>query len=150
MNETLTIDAPPGFKKLPMMGFVEVNGPLWGKLEGDRPFLAFRVEKRHLNPRKICHGGMLMTFADMVLGFAANAALGGRKFMPTVNMTVDFVAPGNLGDWVVGAGRLVRATRNLAFCDADLTVGETIVLRANGIMKVPADDAHHNLFDLFQ
>jgi uncharacterized protein (TIGR00369 family) len=135
--------APSGFRALPIRhGFVAANGPLYGRREGDgAPVLGFRVDERHLNLRGICHGGMLMTFADMVLGFTAAHAVGGRRFLPTVNMTADFIGSVEAGAWVEGRGRALRITRNLAFVEVWLSVGEAVVLRANGILKVPAAES---------
>jgi len=42
---------------------------------------------------------MMMTVADLVAPWEA-APCGIRKFLPTVNMTFDFVAPAQVGDWV--------------------------------------------------
>lgn len=64
-------DAPPvpeGFKAAAIGGaFLAHNGPLYGRLDGARFQLGFRVEARHTNPLDICRGGMLATFADVRL-----------------------------------------------------------------------------------
>jgi len=122
-------------------GFIRVNGPLFGRLEADgRPVMGFFVEDRHVNPAGICHGGMLMTFADMLLGLTTSLAGGDRKFLPTVNMTADFLAPAPLGAWVEGQGRLLRLTRNLAFADGVITADGETCMRASGMMKIPSKE----------
>ncbi|HEX6960171.1 MAG TPA: PaaI family thioesterase [Ferrovibrio sp.] len=134
---------PAGFKPLKFMGFMAVNGPLYGYLhaEDGLPVMGFRVEERHCNPMMVCHGGMLMTFADMLLGFTCSVAAGGRKFMPTVNLAGDYVGPAKLGSWVEGRGRLLRQTRNLGFADCLITADGAPCLRASGIMKIPAQES---------
>ncbi len=136
---------PAGMKKLALVGFMAVNGPLWGRLdpEDGLPIMGFRVEERHINPGRICHGGMMMTFADMLLGFTAGIAAGGRKFVPTIQLNGDFAAPAPLGAWVEGKGRLVRLTRNMGFVDSLITADGVPCLRANGIMKIPSQDTPH-------
>jgi len=135
-----------------LAGFMETNGPLWGRLAEDGlPVMGFRVELRHCNPMQICHGGMLMTFADMLLGFTCGVAAGGRKFMPTVNLTGDYVGPAPLGAWVEGHGRLLRQTRNLSFAEAMITADGAPCLRTSGIMKIPAQETREgNILSLFR
>ena len=133
---------PAGMKELPFMGFMQVNGPLWGRLDDDGlPVMGFRVEARHCNPMQVCHGGMLMTFADMLLGFTVSVAAGGKKFLPTVQLGGDYVGPAPLGAWVEGKGRLIRMTRNLGFSECLITADGAPCLRSSGIMKIPAQES---------
>lgn len=154
MNAPPTIPptVPDGFKQLDFMGFMQVNGPLWGRLDpaDGMPLMGFRVEMRHCNPMKVCHGGMLMTFADMLLGFTCAVAAGGKKFMPTVNLAGDYVGPAPLGAWVEGKGRLLRQTRNLGFAETLITADGSPCLRASGIMKIPAQETREaDILQLF-
>jgi uncharacterized protein (TIGR00369 family) len=102
--------------------------------------LGFRVHKHMCNPAGGLHGGMMMTVADLVGTMGGGALAGLRKFLPTVSMTCDFVAPAKVGDWVEGRPELVRATRSLLFTNIYLTVGETKILRASSIAKIPSGD----------
>ncbi|HLT78403.1 MAG TPA: hypothetical protein VKZ87_13550, partial [Ferrovibrio sp.] len=48
---TDTANPPAGMKELAFIGFMKVNGPLWGRLDEDGlPLMGFRVEPRHCNP----------------------------------------------------------------------------------------------------
>ncbi|MFC3675972.1 PaaI family thioesterase [Ferrovibrio xuzhouensis] len=132
---------PAGMKELTFMGYMEVNGPLWGRIDDDGlPVMGFRVEARHCNPMQTCHGGMLMTFADMLLGFTVSVAVGGKKFLPTVSLSGDYVGPAPLGSWVEGKGRLIRATRSLGFAEALITADGAAAVRTSGIMKIPSQE----------
>ena len=129
---------PEGFELFPFrFGFVGVNGPLYMKRDGGLMRLGFRVEERHCNPMNICHGGMLATFADMQLPFATRfqADLAGH-FMPTVSLTVDFLAAARLGAWVQGETQVLRKTRNLVFAQCIATADGETCIRANGIFKI--------------
>lgn len=130
---------PEGFAPLHLgdWGFIPENGPLYGKREGAFFLLGFRVEERHCNPAKICHGGMLMTFADMQLPFGIRLqALSDPGFLPTVSLSAEFMAPAPLGAWVQGRTDVLKTTRNLAFAQCLLTADGEPVLRASGIFKV--------------
>jgi len=103
--------------------------------------LGFRAEQRHCNPAGIVHGGMLMTVADMTAGFCTAMNAGIDKFMPTVNMTFDFVASGNVGDWIEGRSEIMKITRSLAFTTVDLSAAGNRLIRASCIMKIPSATA---------
>jgi uncharacterized protein (TIGR00369 family) len=150
-------DIPAGFVPLNLtMGFLDSNGPLYGLWEDDRLRLGVRVEMRHCNPGRVCHGGMLATFADMLLPIAARlqsrAEMG---FLPTVHLACDFLAPAPLGAWVEGRADALKATRNLLFAQGTATADGVVCLRANGIFKITApgstksgDLSHNGLFGL--
>ncbi len=130
---------PEGFRPLPFTprgSFVDVNGPLYGKRDNNELVIGFRVELRHCNPAQICHGGMLMAVADMILGAGSNYNLKLKRFLPTVSMTSDFMAPAPLGAWVEGRAQVLRTTRNLVFTQCLLTADGVPAMRASGIMKL--------------
>lgn len=106
----------------------------------DEFVLGFRVQAHMCNPAGGLHGGMMMAVADLVGTMGGGTLAGLRKFLPTVNMTFDFVAPARIGDWVEGRPELVRVTRSLLFTNIYLTVGEEKILRASSIAKIPSGD----------
>lgn len=135
---------PAGFRALPMGGdFIGVNGPLYLRHErpADAPPLVqmgFRVEQRHCNPMGNCHGGMLATFADMMLPMLAHRQSPElrNQFLPTVNLQIDYLAPSPLGAWVQGEAQVLRVTRNLAFVQGLVTADGVPALRVSGIFKI--------------
>ncbi|MBI1330436.1 MAG: PaaI family thioesterase [Alphaproteobacteria bacterium] len=131
-------NVPEGFRKLNFnTGFLESNGPLYGHWDGKLLRIGFRVEMRHCNPGRVAHGGMLATFADMQLPIAARYQAGtDLGFLPTINLTCDYLAPAPLGSWVEGRAEAVRVTRNLLFAQGTATADGEPCLRANGIFKI--------------
>ncbi|HEY2445071.1 MAG TPA: PaaI family thioesterase [Rhizomicrobium sp.] len=131
-------DVPAGFSPLNLaMGFLEANGPLYGKWIDERLLVGFRIEMRHCNPAKVAHGGMLATFADMLLPLATRAqSKADLGFLPTVSLACDFLAPAPLGAWVEGRAESLTATRNLVFAQGMAMADNTPCLRANGIFKI--------------
>ncbi len=128
---------PPGFRELPVTeDFLAVNGPLYARRDGNQLALGFRVEQRHCNPAQSCHGGMLMTFADMQLAIGANFAGDLKRFLPTVSLTSDFLAPAPLGSWVEGRAEIARQARTLVFAHALISADGNPVVRANGIFQI--------------
>lgn len=134
-------DVPPipeGFRTAPVGGaFLAHNGPLYARREGERFQLGFRVEERHTNPLGICHGGMLATFADMLLPCVVLAQPGfERRFLPTISLQVDYLAPAALGAWVQGQGEVLRRTRSVVFAQGLVTADGVPAMRVSGIFKL--------------
>jgi uncharacterized protein (TIGR00369 family) len=120
-------------------GFVAVNGPLYlRKLDGGGVQLGFRVEPRHCNPMGILHGGMMATFCDMLLPISAHylsPALA-RRFLPTIQLQVDYLGASPLGAWVQGEAQLLRHTRSLVFMQGLASADGDTVARVSGIFKI--------------
>ena len=146
---TDTSHAPHGWLPFTIEeGFIGVNGPLFVRRSGDGIVLGMRVEARHCNPNGMCHGGMLMTFADMMLPIGARyAAQMPAVFLPTINLSMDYLAPAPLGAWLEGRARVLRVTRNLVFADGLITMDETIVARTSGTFKIGKPLAGLSVFD---
>lgn len=132
-------DIPEGFKPRRFgEGFIGVNGPLYVKKLQHGILLGFRVEPRHCNPMGICHGGMIATFCDMLLPISAHhlSEEVGQRFLPTINLQVDYLAASPLGAWVQGEAQLLRATRSMVFMQGLVTADGQNVARVSGIFKI--------------
>ncbi len=117
-------------------GFLSLIGPVkTERTAEDRWVFSFEVGEQHLNPGGVCHGGMLMSFADHVLGAIAWEA-GGFKPCSTITLNCDFTQAAKLGDLVEGEAQVTRATRSLIFVNGTLSARGNTVLQANGIWKV--------------
>jgi uncharacterized protein (TIGR00369 family) len=129
---------PAGFRAVKVGGpFIFHNGPLYGKWDGTRLLLGFRVERRHTNPLKMCHGGMLATFADMLIPCASMyQGETARRFLPTISLQVDYMGAAPLGSWVQGEADVLRTTRNLLFGQGLVTADGEPALRVSGIFKM--------------
>ena len=125
-------------------GFMAVNGPLYARRSDAGFHLGFRVEERHCNPMGICHGGMMATFCDMLLPISAHVLSKelGSRFLPTINLQIDYLAASPLGAWVQGEAQLLRATRALVFMQGLVQADGITVARVSGIFKIgpPFDD----------
>lgn len=134
-----TIEIPGGFKPLPVGGeFMAVNGPLYVRLVDGRAQLGFRVLARHTNPMNICHGGMLASFGDMLLPVCVHrqSAEVGHRFLPTISLQIDYLAPAPLGAWVQGEADVLRVTRTMVFAQGIAQADGTPVMRVSGIFKL--------------
>ena len=133
-----SVDIPVGFRPIAMGGpFMAHNGPLYARWTGERIQLGFRVLAQHCNPIGTCHGGMLATFADMLLpSVALYQALNERHFLPTISLQMDYLSAATNGVWVQGEGEVLRTTRNMVFLQGLVTADGTPCLRASGVFKL--------------
>lgn len=138
--------APEGFVRIPdvaLDAFTGHVGPFFARFEGEELVIGFRAGRRHANPGGIVHGGALMTFADVFMAVAS--AVQGRmaaSFLPTINLSADFLAPTQLGAWVEGRTELLRAGRSFVFAQGLTTADGAPVMRSSGIFKIPPGPHH--------
>ena len=142
---TSSLPVPEGFRAREFGGdFIGVNGPLYARRTEAGFQLGFRVEERHCNPMRICHGGMMATFCDMLLPISAHVMAKelSQRFLPTINLQIDYLAASPLGAWVQGEAQLLRATRSLVFMQGLVQADGVSVARVSGIFKIgpPFDD----------
>ncbi len=131
-------DIPAGFVAAAAgSGFASRNATFYGQWKNERLLLGFRVAEQHSNLGGVLHGGMLATFADSLLPYAAMyQALGGRRFLPTISLQIDYLAPAAIGAWVQGEAEVLRMTRNMVFVQGMITADAAPIARVSGIFKL--------------
>jgi acyl-coenzyme A thioesterase PaaI-like protein len=135
VSEAIDPAPPPGWVLATNRGpFTTHNGPLYRFDEGDVWRRGFRALPRHCNGFGLIHGGWYMAFVDGVLGEAVGRATGVPSL--TVRLTSDFLHSARAGDWIEGTARCTRATRTLAFAEAELHSANRLLFTATGVFKL--------------
>ena len=128
------IDVPKGFEPLFRTSpFLDLIGPLFYRREGDGFVVALRVLPKHANARGAAHGGLLLTLADVALGYRTAFSQTPPAALTTINMTADFTAAARVGDWVEVHVDIQSLGERLAFANAYLTVGDHRIVRASAV-----------------
>lgn len=146
MSEAPPAGFAPLFRTSP---FLDIVGPFYGREDGDGGLVVgMRVAERHTNARGTAHGGLLVTMADVALGYNASyvgvekrAGVAPTALLTTANLSVDFAGSARLGDWVEARVDVQRVGRRLAFANAYLSVGEKRVARASAVFAASPNDA---------
>ncbi len=126
---------PAGFEASARGPYSTHNGPLFHKLNGDGTFEhAFYVLGRHCNGMGIVHGGMLSTFLDGLLARAVYTVA--ETSSVTMHLSIDFLSMARAGEWVFGDARVTRKTKDIAFAEGRIRVGERDILRGSGVFKL--------------
>jgi len=135
---------PDGFViNLWQRGFGRTVGPFYSRREeNDIETMAFRVEEHHANGMNNCHGGMLMSFADMAWG----RVISNQRHIGwvTVRLMTDFLSGARMGDWVEGKSEIIAeqddlfTVRGRIWCeDRTLMTGTAIYKGVRSIQRQP-------------
>lgn len=119
--------------------FADLVGPIYVTRDaldpGESIRFGFRVTPRHCNPRPVCHGGMIATFLDIALARGLRLARNVPAPLPTISMSLDYLAPAGLGAWVDAHVTVTRAGMGTCFAQAMLHAEGIAVLRGSGVYK---------------
>ena len=130
-------DIPEGFGPLFRTSpFLEANGPFYQRMEGKSLILGIRIAEKHANARGLAHGGLLMTLADIALGYNAAISQDPPMSLITTNLSADFASSAKLGDWVEARVDIQKIGQRVAFANAYLSVGEERIVRASAVFVV--------------
>jgi len=116
--------------------FLDRAGPFYSKGKGAGMVIGLRALGHHMNARGLVHGGVLMTLADIALGYAMATTADPPLALITSNLSADIVGSAKLGDWIEAQVDIQKIGRTLAFANAYLHVGEARIARVSGVFAV--------------
>jgi acyl-coenzyme A thioesterase 13 len=97
---------------------------------------ATKVEERHTNASGGAHGGMLSTFADLALGYAAALSTDPPTRLHTVSLTIDFIRAVAVGETLTATPQVLRVGRRLGHASAVVFANDVPVARASATFAV--------------
>lgn len=127
---------PAGFRALSGLSpFNALVGPLYARkaARGRELSIGLRIEEKHTNSRGICHGGVLATLADLSLGYAMHAKVGGKAAFVTAHLAVDYAGSARVGDWIQSEVEIQRMGSRLAFANCYLVSDGRRIVRASAL-----------------
>ncbi len=138
MSDTTVQPVPEGFTRMPSgLGFTDNLQPSYRRIEGDSVSFGLVVQQHHGNLMGICHGGVLMTLADIAAANGVNVARGVLAGSPTINLAVDFISAARIGQWIQADVHLVTVKRRFGFCSGAIVNSDGVVARFNGTFYLP-------------
>ena len=133
------VQIPVGFSPIEAGGpLMDTNRPRDFLHHGAGGKLGVRGARRHVNPMSNLHGGMMASFCDMLLPLSVHRkdSTVGMRFLPTISLQIDYLAPARLGCWVEGEAELLRATRSLVFAQGLVRADGVPCARVSGVFKI--------------
>jgi acyl-coenzyme A thioesterase 13 len=127
-------EVPAGFEPLFRTSpFLEILGPFFFRRTENTFVIGLRVEDKHANARGTAHGGLLLTLADIALGYTAAFSADPPLSLTTANISTDFAGYAKIGDWVEAHVDIQKIGSRLVFANAYLLVGSERVARASAV-----------------
>lgn len=126
---------PPGFEPLFRTSpFLDTIGPVFCRRDPERGLVVgLRIAEKHANARGIAHGGLLVTLADIALGYHMAFSQDPPAGLITASLTADFAGAAKVGDWVEVHVDVQKLGGRLAFANAYLTVDGERIVRASAV-----------------
>jgi acyl-coenzyme A thioesterase PaaI-like protein len=129
----------PHFRKSPVTDPWE---PIYSRCSEGRVEIGLFLAEAHCNSRGLIHGGVIAALADNAMGLSFHdvraRALGEAETkvgLVTVNLSIDFIATGKLGNWLQITPRVLRGGGATGFVDALITADDQIVARASAVFR---------------
>jgi acyl-coenzyme A thioesterase 13 len=142
------IAVPLGFEPLFRTSpFLDLLGPVfYRRLENNTFIIGLRVAHQHANARGSAHGGLLLTLADIALGYVSAFSEDPPLSLTTASMSADFVGSAKLGDWLEAHVDILKIGRRLVFANAHLLVGDERIARVSAVFARSAEalQTHHD------
>ena len=142
MSEAIADSVPAEFERLPVgLGYTDSLQPIYRLLDAENASFGLVVQAQHCNNMGFCHGGVLMTLADITAVSGANLARGVTGGSPTLHLSIDYIAAARLGDWVRADAESVSVKRRFGFCSGAIYNKAGVVARFSGTFYFPDHDA---------
>jgi len=126
---------PSGFEPIVSnSAFGWENGPIFERRNDKGCMRGFRVAERHINAGGMCHGGMMMTFADILLATAV-MEVADPPFV-TIRLTTDFIDAAFLGEWIEGSATPVGVEDDVVPVSCTIKAEGRLVASASGLFKL--------------
>jgi acyl-coenzyme A thioesterase 13 len=113
--------------------FLDARGPFFYRSTKSSFVIGLRIATKHANARGSAHGGLLLTLADIALGYTASASSDPPLALTTVNIAADFAGHAQVGDWLEAQVDIQKIGRRLVFANAYLMVGVELIARVSAI-----------------
>jgi len=109
------------------------NGPIFNREDEGGFKRGFRIAPKHLNAGGVLHGGMVMTFADILLAQAVSKVA--EPPFVTIRLTSDFIGIAVEGDWVEGTATAEAPEDGIVAVQGLIEVEGRMIASAQGLFK---------------
>ncbi len=131
-------DIPPGFAPhTRKSGLTDPWEPIFAQHAEGAVILAIRAAAAHCNSRGFVHGGLISAIADNAMGLSIAESVSAKDGSPprglvTVSLSIDFLSPAKLGQWLEFRTGFTRIGNTLCFAQCFVAADETVCARASG------------------
>jgi len=116
-------------------GMTDPWEPLFSRTTAQAVIIGLRADARHCNARGFVHGGLIASLADNAMGLSCALGRTEGTRMVTVNLAVDYLASGQVGQWLEFATAFVRHGGALNVAQCFVTADGEPIARANATFR---------------
>ena len=132
-----TVDIPAGFaphfRKSPLTDPWE---PLYSKQEDGIVCLGLRLTPAHTNARGFAHGGLISALCDNAMGLSCGVQMETPASIVTINLSIDYEASAQIGQWLEIRPDYVRVGRTLGFAQCIVLSDGNICARGRATFRI--------------
>lgn len=130
-------DIPAGFQRHPRSSpLTEPWEPIYSKTTSEAVMIGLRLARPHTNSRGIVHGGLIATLADNAMGLSCGVHMKEPGRLVTISLSVDFLGPANIGQWLCVETNFVKAGGSICFAQSLVTADGVPCARASATFKI--------------
>ena len=130
-------DIPDGFTRHTRSSpLTEPWEPIYSKATDRAVLIGLRLARPHTNSRGMAHGGLITSLADNAMGLSCGHVLGGGARLVTVSLSVDFLGPAQVGQWLQVDSEVIKTGNRLCFAQALVTADGVPCARASATFSV--------------
>ena len=115
--------------------FVKLLGLSIEKLENGFCHSRLQIREEFFNKRKIVHGGVIYSMADISMGVAVYSTLKKDEETATVEIKINYLKPANKKVLECEA-RVIQRGKQIAVIEADVKSEENIIAKAIGTFSI--------------
>ena len=93
--------------------------------------MGLHLQTGHTNMHEVAHGGFMATLADCAFGTIITHKC--ESPVVTVSMTLDYLLPGRVGDWLEAVVTVDKPGKRLIYASCTVHAGGQAVVKASGI-----------------
>jgi uncharacterized protein (TIGR00369 family) len=127
---------PPGFEYVPRAPFINHVGPILQAIDNPPGHmrLGLNVADVHTNTMGLMHGGMAATLADSAMARSTHAQL--RRRTVTLKMTMEYLDPVRLGEFLVIDARVAASDADFAHTACEMSVDGKLRVKASAVFRL--------------
>jgi uncharacterized protein (TIGR00369 family) len=110
--------------------------PIYAKHTADAVIIALRLAEPHTNSRGLAHGGLITSLADNAMGLSCGHKLGDATRLVTTNLSIDFIGPAKVGQWLQVETEVIKTGGTLCFAQCLVTADGVAFARASATFSV--------------
>src|SRR3954447_18858813 len=111
--------------------------PIYSRQTPDAIILGLRLATPHTNARGFVHGGLIAALADKAMGHSCGHKMrGAAQSLVTVNMSIDFISSGQIGQWLTVETDVIKTGSTICFAQSLIKADDIVIARANATFRV--------------